>query len=225
MNVLIGRVYRHFKGNYYLVLNLALNTETNEQMVIYKALYGNGDVFARPYNSFVEKISNKNQEYRFELQNIESAVNYTEKEKIMKQLTYIMVKPEFAEKNEVIELVKKEAREAGMEILREKFVMYSVELAQKHYAEHFRGSYENAKGFYKGLEDYITSGRAYGMVMEGENSIETMRAVIKRLRTVVPPVSDDPEVNMTKNVLHGSDCEESAEKEIAIFDSMDAYVG
>jgi nucleoside-diphosphate kinase len=225
VDVLVGRVYKHFKGNYYIVLNIALNTETNEKMVIYKALYGDGDVYARPYDSFVEKISNGNQERRFELQNIKSAVNYTEKEKIMKQLTYIMVKPEFAEKNEVIELVKKEAREAGMEILREKFVMYSVELAQKHYAEHFRGSYENAKGFYKGLENYITSGRAYGMVMEGENSIETMRAVIKRLRTVVPPVSDDPEVNMTKNVLHGSDCEESAEKEIAIFDSMDAYVG
>ena len=138
----------------------------------------------------------------------------------MKQLTYIMVKPEFAEKPEVIELVKKEANAAGMEILREKFVNYSIELAQKHYAEHFRGSYENAKGFYKGLEDYITSGRAYGMVMEGENAIETMRAIIKRLRAVVPPVSNDPEVNMTKNVLHGSDCEASATNEIAIFDSM-----
>ena len=69
----------------------------------------------------------------------------------MKQLTYIMVKPEFAEKQDVIELVKKEAKEAGMEILREKFVMYTKELAQKHYAEHFRGSYETAKGFYLGL--------------------------------------------------------------------------
>lgn len=141
----------------------------------------------------------------------------------MKQLTYIMVKPEFAEKQEVIDLVKKEAQAAGMEILREKFVKYSVELAQKHYAEHFRGSYENAKGFYLGLEEYITSGRAYGMVMEGENAIETMRTIIKRLRTDVPPVSDDPEVNMTKNVLHGSDCDESATNEIAIFDSMDTY--
>lgn len=141
----------------------------------------------------------------------------------MKQLTYIMVKPEFAEKPEVIELVKKEAKEAGMEILREKFVKYSKETAQKHYAEHFRGSYENAKSFYLGLEEYITSGRAYGMVMEGEDSITTMRTIIKRLRTIVPPVSDDPEVNITKNVLHGSDCVESAENEIAIFDSMETY--
>lgn len=222
MEVLIGRVYRHYKGDYYIVESIALNTETEEKMVVYRALYGNGEVFARPYSSFVEKFSNENQTYRFELQNIKCK-KIKQKEKNMKQLTYIMVKPEFAEKKEVIELVKKEAREAGMEILREKFVMYSKEIAQKHYAEHFRGSYENAKGFYMALENYITSGRAYGMVMEGENAIETMRAVIKRLRGVVPPVSDDPEVNLTKNVLHGSDCEESAEKEIAIFDSMDAY--
>ena len=141
----------------------------------------------------------------------------------MKQLTYIMVKPEFAEMPNVIATVKAEAEKAGMTILREKFVRYTVEIAQKHYAEHFRGSYENAKSFYTKLEDYITSGRAYGMVMEGENAIETMRTIIKRLRTEIPPVSDDPEVNITKNVLHGSDCVESADNEIAIFDSMPAY--
>lgn len=141
----------------------------------------------------------------------------------MKQLTYIMVKPEFAEMPNVIATVKAEAEKAGMTILREKFVRYTVEIAQKHYAEHFRGSYENAKSFYTKLEDYITSGRAYGMVMEGENAIETMRTIIKRLRTEIPPVSDDPDVNITKNVLHGSDCVESADNEIAIFDSMPAY--
>lgn len=221
MEVLTGRIYRHYKGDYYIVLNIALNTETEERMVIYKALYGDGEVFARAYNSFVQEIKNENQAHRFELQEIKSKNNLNKKEKSkMKQLTYIMVKPEFAEKQEVIDLVKKEAQEAGMKILREKFVHYTKELAQKHYAEHFRGSYENAKSFYIKLEDYITSGRAYGMVMEGENAIETMRAIIKRLRTVVPPVSDDPDVNMTKNVLHGSDCKESAENEIAIFDSM-----
>ena len=141
----------------------------------------------------------------------------------MNQQTYIMVKPEFAEMPNVIDLVKLEAKNAGMNILREKYVKYSKEDAQKHYAEHFRGSYENAKGFYVKLEDYITSGRAYGMVMEGENAIEIMRAVIKRLRAEVPPISDDPDVNMTKNVLHGSDCEASAQNEIAIFDAMPTF--
>ena len=112
----------------------------------------------------------------------------------MKQLTYIMVKPEFAEMPDVINLVKKEAQENGMEILREKFVMYTKELAQKHYAEHFRGSYENAKGFYLGLEEYITSGRAYGMVMEGENAIAHYRKIMGATN---PAVADEGTIRKT----------------------------
>ena len=72
MEVLIGRIYKHYKGNYYITLELALNTETEEKMVIYEALYGEGKVFARPITSFTEKVEGKNQEHRFELQNIES---------------------------------------------------------------------------------------------------------------------------------------------------------
>ena len=75
MEVLVGRIYKHFKGNHYIVLGLALNTETEEQMVIYKALYGEGQVFARPLTSFTEKVEGKSQDHRFELQNIESLTN------------------------------------------------------------------------------------------------------------------------------------------------------
>ena len=76
MDVLVGRVYKHFKGNYYLVVGTALNTETEEVMVIYKALYENGQVFARPISSFTEKVERNNQTYRFELQEIESQTNH-----------------------------------------------------------------------------------------------------------------------------------------------------
>ena len=133
--------------------------------------------------------------------------------------TYIMVKPHFANFPEVINLVKKEAVNAGMQIIDEKFVKYSVADAQKHYAEHFRGSYENAKSFYKELEDYITSDKAYGMVMVGVNAITEMRTIIKRLRQEVPAMLGE-EPRMTENVLHGSDCIESAENEIAIFNTL-----
>ena len=75
MEVLIGRVYKHYKGNFYIVENIALNTETDEQMVVYKALYENGKVFARPLTSFTEKIDDQNQEHRFELQEIKSVIN------------------------------------------------------------------------------------------------------------------------------------------------------
>ena len=74
MEILIGRIYKHYKGNYYIVENIALNTETDEQMVIYRALYDEGKVFARPVSSFIQKVENQNQEYRFELQTIDSAL-------------------------------------------------------------------------------------------------------------------------------------------------------
>ena len=79
MEVLKNRIYRHFKGDYYIILDFAMHAETSEKMVIYKGLYEDGPIFARPYNSFVSKVDkekypNSSQTYRFELQNIESKV-------------------------------------------------------------------------------------------------------------------------------------------------------
>lgn len=137
----------------------------------------------------------------------------------MKQTTYIMVKPHFANFDKIIDLVKNEITNKGMEIKESAFIKYSAKDAQKHYAEHFRGSYENAKPFYKNLEDYITSDKAYGMIVEGDNSIQSMRDLIKRLRLEIPSMIGE-EPRMTENVLHGSDCEESAINEIEIFHSL-----
>lgn len=74
MNVLVGRIYRHYKGNYYLVESIATHSESGEQMVVYKALYGDGKIWVRPYESFVQELESKNQKHRFELQEIEDIV-------------------------------------------------------------------------------------------------------------------------------------------------------
>ena len=74
MEVIVGRIYKHYKGDYYIVENIAIHSETGEKMVIYRALYGDGKVYARPYNMFIEKTDKGNQEYRFQLQDISSVV-------------------------------------------------------------------------------------------------------------------------------------------------------
>ena len=44
--------YRHFKGNEYEVIGIARHSETEEPMVVYKALYGEGEMWVRPYDMF-----------------------------------------------------------------------------------------------------------------------------------------------------------------------------
>ena len=74
MNIdqLIGRVVRHFKGNLYLVIGVGKDTEAEEDVVIYKALYGNYQIWVRSLNDFMSDVpAGKNnptkQIHRFEL--------------------------------------------------------------------------------------------------------------------------------------------------------------
>ena len=54
--VKINGIYQHYKGNMYQVLNIAKHSENLEEMVVYKALYGTGEVWVRSLSMFEEKI-------------------------------------------------------------------------------------------------------------------------------------------------------------------------
>ena len=74
--VQIGKIYRHFNGNYYFIEDIALDSETQERIVIYKPLYERKDskIWVRREKMFLEEISLERpdnitgQKYRFELQ-------------------------------------------------------------------------------------------------------------------------------------------------------------
>lgn len=77
MNIVIKGIYRHFKGDYYLVEDVAYHSETMEEYVVYRQLYGKRECFIRPLSMFLSEVDHKKypdvtQKMRFELQDIKS---------------------------------------------------------------------------------------------------------------------------------------------------------
>ena len=83
MELIEGRIYKHFKGDLYLVEGIVLHSESKEKMVLYRALYGNGLRYVRPLDMFLSKVDKEKypdveQEYRFQLQDLESVAGFKE---------------------------------------------------------------------------------------------------------------------------------------------------
>ena len=52
----IKGIYKHFKGDYYIVEDIAIHSETKEEYIIYRALYGNNNLYIRPKDMFLSEV-------------------------------------------------------------------------------------------------------------------------------------------------------------------------
>ena len=66
--IVVGCLYEHYKGLRYKILGVARHSETLEELIVYQALYGEGDIWVRPLDMFLESIEiNEQLQPRFKL--------------------------------------------------------------------------------------------------------------------------------------------------------------
>jgi nucleoside-diphosphate kinase len=131
----------------------------------------------------------------------------------MMERTFIMVKPDGVQRNLIGEIVARFERK-GFQLVGAKLMQVSRELAEQHYAEH------KERPFFGELVDFITSGPVFAMVWEGENVIATARQMMGKTnpQEAAPgTIRGDYGLTVGKNVIHGSDSPQSAEREIKLF--------
>ena len=134
--------------------------------------------------------------------------------------TLVLVKPDGVERGLVGEVISRFER-LGMRIVAMRLLRVDEDLASRHYAEHAD------KPFYPKLVAFITSGDVVAMVLEGEEAIGLVRKVMGPTNPVdAPPgtIRGDYGVEITRNIVHGSDGPESAAREIALFFREDELV-
>ncbi|ADP32780.1 nucleoside-diphosphate kinase [Bacillus atrophaeus] len=134
--------------------------------------------------------------------------------------TFIMVKPDGVERQLVGEILSRFERK-GLQLAGAKLMAVSEQMAENHYAEH------KGKPFFGELVEFITSGPVFAMVWEGENVIEVTRQLIGKTnpQEALPgTIRGDFGMFVGKNIIHGSDSLESAEREINIFFKQEELV-
>ncbi|KAB7708909.1 nucleoside-diphosphate kinase [Bacillus aerolatus] len=127
--------------------------------------------------------------------------------------TYLMVKPDGVQRGLIGEITARFEKK-GFQLVGAKLMSVSKETAEQHYAEH------KERPFFGELVDFITSSPVFAMVWEGENVIATARQMMGATnpKDAAPgTIRGDYGITVGKNIIHGSDSPESAEREIAIF--------
>ncbi len=127
--------------------------------------------------------------------------------------TLVLVKPDAFERRLTGEIIARFERK-GLKLAELKLMTLDEDTAKRHYAEH------EGKPFFEGLVEFITSGPLVAIILEGENAVMAARQVIGATNPIdaMPgSIRADYALVMRHNLVHGSDSEESAAREAAIF--------
>lgn len=127
--------------------------------------------------------------------------------------TFIAIKPDGVQRGYIGEIIQRFERK-GFKLNGLKLMNVTREMAETHYGEHA------SKPFFQGLVNFITSGPIVAMVWEGANVVESARKMMGATnpKDAAPgTIRGDYAVDLGRNVIHGSDSVESAEREIRIF--------
>jgi nucleoside-diphosphate kinase len=127
--------------------------------------------------------------------------------------TLILVTPDAFARRLTGEIIARFERK-GLHLAALKLLTLDELTARRHYAEH------ESKPFFDGLVSFITSGPIVAMVLEGPNAIEAARQLIgatNGIEATPGSIRGDYALEVRRNLVHGSDSPESAEREIALF--------
>ena len=127
--------------------------------------------------------------------------------------TLILVKPDAFERGLTGEVISR-LEHKGLRMVALKLMTVDRELAERHYAEHAE------KPFFRELVRFITRGPLVAMILEGKGAVEAARRVIAAtdpLEAEPGSIRGDLAMEVTFNLVHGSDSPQSAEREIGLF--------
>ncbi len=129
------------------------------------------------------------------------------------QRTLVLLKPDAVQRALAGEIIARIERK-GLKIAGMKLMLVGDDLAREHYGEHV------GKPFFEGLVEYITSSPVVAMAVEGENAVEVVRLLLGPTDPQEAPpgtIRGDYGMSIGRNLTHGSDSEESAARELALF--------
>ena len=127
--------------------------------------------------------------------------------------TFFMIKPDGVKRNLIGEVISR-VEGKGFKITKIKMMTISQDLAEEHYGEH------QGKPFFSDLVSFITSGPVVVMQVEGENVVAQIRNLMgatNPLDATPGSIRGDLATELDKNVVHGSDSDESANRELNLF--------